>query len=100
MEEEIYKFLLLFGVGSGVFAALVWYYLRELQKEAVRTSDRAFQTEARIAEMYELQRRAVDFFKAQATAKDVKEAVYVEAAKSRRGKKQENKNNLLEGLEE
>ena len=79
---------------------LVWYYLASIYKEVVRLADRERQVEGELVNLYDLTRRAVDFYKANFTSGEVKRAVYVEATKTDgKRKKDKKERDLLEGLE-
>ena len=96
MTDTLNRSIPVLVIVAAIGVSLVWYYLYQIYKETVRVADRSRQIEAQLANLYDLHRRAVAFFKAADAAAQTKEAVYVEAARSAKPKAKKQEKSLLE----
>ena len=96
MTETASKAIPVLVIVAAVGVSLVWYYLYQIYKESVRVADRSRQIEAQLANLYDLHRRAIAFFKAVDASAQTKEAVYFEATKTAKPKPKKAEKSLLE----
>ena len=94
--ETVDRSLPVLVIVAAIGVSLVWYYLHQIYSETARIADRSRQIEAQLFNLFDLQRRAVAFFKAVDASDQTKKAVYVEAEKAAKPKKKKGEKSLLE----